>query len=384
MGSLQDALSSMNMQVPTNQRPTLSQMGPAQGMGQQGMGQHGGGGGNGMMPDFQKQRKILDLRMVTPVELQLDSEQTENMTAEEQQQYIQSLYNEQAEYQRKMAQQQADDQVREIESYQKQMSDNAAVMQQTQLSQLSQQLRDIKQQRDETLSQIAVHRRATGGERVNEPYSLPSQNQGFDEFGNGHSINASGAGVGGGGGGHSGYSPGRQGVYYPSSAGGAGGAGGASSAGGAGAGHSGYSPGRDGVYYPSSAGDAGGVGAGGGVAGHYGGGGYGSYGGGPSPPSNNHAQGAYSSYGGARSPSPPAIGGGSLSSMYASNLLGSSQRNPLSSLASPNNRSIGGYTGYDSQGAGGRGVSPVGGGFSSAMSPQVNAQGYKVMKQIQI
>ena len=52
-------------------------------------------GAPGRLPDFQKTQGGLDLRMVTPVELQIDPKQTENMTAEEQQQYIQALYNQQ-------------------------------------------------------------------------------------------------------------------------------------------------------------------------------------------------------------------------------------------------------------------------------------------------
>ena len=49
----------------------------------------------GMMPDFQKRQGGIDLRMVTPVELQIDPNDTQNMTAEEQREYIQNLYNEQ-------------------------------------------------------------------------------------------------------------------------------------------------------------------------------------------------------------------------------------------------------------------------------------------------
>ena len=55
----------------------------------------GPAGSPGRLPDFQKTQGGLDLRMVTPVELQIDPKQTENMTAEEQQQYIQALYNQQ-------------------------------------------------------------------------------------------------------------------------------------------------------------------------------------------------------------------------------------------------------------------------------------------------
>ena len=43
---------------------------------------------------FANSRRV-QFRMVTPVELQLDQRQMEHMTAEEQRDYIQALYNEQ-------------------------------------------------------------------------------------------------------------------------------------------------------------------------------------------------------------------------------------------------------------------------------------------------
>ena len=49
----------------------------------------------GRMPDFQKTPGGLDLRMVTPAELLLDPERTKNMTADDQRDMIQQLYNEQ-------------------------------------------------------------------------------------------------------------------------------------------------------------------------------------------------------------------------------------------------------------------------------------------------
>jgi len=88
-----------------------------------------------------------------------------------------------------------------------QQADNAKVMQQTQLSQLSQQLREFKQQRDETLGQvivffcvqrnpllfqthaycshslqIEVHRRARQGDRVQDSYALPAQQDMWDRM----------------------------------------------------------------------------------------------------------------------------------------------------------------------------------------------------------
>ena len=47
------------------------------------------------MPDFQKTPGGIDLRMVTPVELLIDPERTKDMTADEQRDMIQQLYNEQ-------------------------------------------------------------------------------------------------------------------------------------------------------------------------------------------------------------------------------------------------------------------------------------------------
>eukprot|EP00802_Teleaulax_amphioxeia_P016783 Tamp_16912.p1 GENE.Tamp_16912~~Tamp_16912.p1 ORF type:complete len:306 (+),score=35.65 Tamp_16912:92-919(+) len=163
MGSLADALSNLQG-TSTAQRPASNQMSEM-----------------GRMPDFQKTPGGLDLRMVTPAELLLDPERTKNMTADDQRDMIQQLYNEQAEYQRKMAQKQFEDQEREIQLYQKQMAQNAKVLQQTQLSQLSQQLREIKEQREETINQMEVHRRATAGERVGmgmgDVYSLPTNHR---------------------------------------------------------------------------------------------------------------------------------------------------------------------------------------------------------------
>jgi len=53
------------------------------------------------MPDFQKTPGGLDLRMVTPAELLLDPERTKNMTADDQRDMIQQLYNEQVRMPRK-------------------------------------------------------------------------------------------------------------------------------------------------------------------------------------------------------------------------------------------------------------------------------------------
>ena len=47
------------------------------------------------MPDFQKTQAGVDLRMFTPAELQLDPDTTKGMTADEQREMIQKIYNEQ-------------------------------------------------------------------------------------------------------------------------------------------------------------------------------------------------------------------------------------------------------------------------------------------------
>jgi len=90
----------------------------------------------------------VDASMFVPPELKMTSEQQARMTAEEQQAYIQQLYNEQAQYQQKLADEQFKRQQRDIKEYQRQIRENSKMVQSAQMQQLNVELEQIKQDRE--------------------------------------------------------------------------------------------------------------------------------------------------------------------------------------------------------------------------------------------
>jgi len=103
-----------------------------------------------------QQQQGMNYQMMMPPELQVDQEKMKNLTADEQQAVLQEMYNEQARYQERMAEQQFADAEKEMKLYQKQMEENARISHATELSNLSQQIAEIKQQKEETMKRQQI------------------------------------------------------------------------------------------------------------------------------------------------------------------------------------------------------------------------------------